>query len=137
MLCSLSGVSICFLPAGCDVEPHRVLSLFRPAGAFKLRNVKHGQAVVYVTFHIHLSLWLVGVHVHQPRHHVRGEGHDECLEAGKHFALVGLVKNQPSGSDSRFCYALTFVTTDSTAIPLRISSQAPMLWALAATGRLN
>lgn len=33
--------------------------------------------------------------------------------------------------------ALTFVTTESTAIPPRISSQAPMLWALAATGRLN
>lgn len=33
--------------------------------------------------------------------------------------------------------ALTFVTTERTAIPLRISCQAPMLWALDATGRLN
>lgn len=33
--------------------------------------------------------------------------------------------------------ARTLVTTERAAIPFRISSQAPMQWALAATGRLN
>lgn len=83
MFYALSRASACFLPAGCDVAPHRVVYLLRPAGIFEIRDVEHRQAIVYVTFHIHLSLRLVGIHVHQPGHHVRGEGYDECLEARK------------------------------------------------------
>lgn len=71
-------------PAGSDgaVEPEGVLSLLGAVGQWDCRDVEHRQAVVYVAFHVHLAVRLVGVHVDQPGDHVRGEGHDERL--GKH-----------------------------------------------------
>lgn len=59
-------------PAGGDgaVEPVRVLSILRLVGLSELRDIKHRQTVVDVAFHIHLSVWLVGVHVDQSGDHV-------------------------------------------------------------------
>ena len=69
-------------PAGGEgaVEPERVLPVLGPVFHLERRDVKHRQAVVYVTFHTELIILPVGVHVHEPRDHIRGEGHDECLE---------------------------------------------------------
>lgn len=81
-------------PAGSDgaVEPGRILPIFWLAGQRNLRDVKYGKAIIYVAFHIELTLWLVGIHVYQPRDHVRGEGHNECLEANKEIMLAVLAK---------------------------------------------
>lgn len=59
-------------PAGGDgaVEPERVLSILRPAGLWEFRDIKHRQTVVNVAFHVHLSIWLVRVHVDQSGDHV-------------------------------------------------------------------
>ncbi len=128
-------------PAGCDgaVEPERILSLLRPVLQWDLRDIKHRQAVVYVAFHTHLTLWLVCVHVHEPRDHVRREGHNERLDIKDRNSARRIKKTKlgTEWADKKHTDALTFVTTESTAIPLRISCQAPMLWAFAATGRLN
>lgn len=62
------------------VEPEWVLIVVRLVVQWERRDVKHRQAVVYVALHIHLTVWLVGVHVHESRDHIRGEGHNECLE---------------------------------------------------------
>lgn len=126
-------------PAGINgaVEPGRILSVLRPALRWNCRYIKNGQAVVDVAFHVHLMLRVVGVHVHESRDHVRGEGHNKCLCNHK----VNLWVKQPykhiTSRRWEWCCTLTFVTTERTAIPLRISSQAPILWALDATGRLN
>lgn len=76
-------VTITHTPAGSDgvVEPGGALPVIRPVDPWDLRDIEHRQAVVNVAFHIHLTVRLVGVHVHQPRHHIRGEGHDERLES--------------------------------------------------------
>lgn len=68
-------------PAGSDgaIEPEGALSVLGPVVQLERRDVEHRQAVVDVAFHVHLPLRLVGVHVDQPRDHVRGEGHDERL----------------------------------------------------------
>lgn len=72
VLLEASESIIMITPAGGDgaVEPERVLSILRPAGLGQLRDVEDRQAVVYVAFHIHLSIWLVGVHVDQSGDHV-------------------------------------------------------------------
>lgn len=69
-------------PAGSDgaVEPGWALPVVRLVFQWDRRDVKHRQAVVYVAFHIHLTFRLVGVHVHKPRDHIGGEGHNERLE---------------------------------------------------------
>ncbi len=45
-------------PADSDVavEPERVLPVFGPVGRMERRDIKRRQAVVYVAFHIHLTL---------------------------------------------------------------------------------
>lgn len=70
-------------PAGIDgaVEPGRVLVVIRPVFGWDDRDIKGRQAVAYVAFHIQLPVRIVGVHVHEPRDHVRGEGHYERLES--------------------------------------------------------
>lgn len=59
-------------PAGGDgaVEPERVLSILRLVGLLEFRDIEHRQTVVNVAFHIHLSIWLVRVHVDQSGDHV-------------------------------------------------------------------
>lgn len=73
-------------PAGSDgaVEPGGVLVLIGSVFRFERRDVKHRKAVVYVAFHAHLTLRLVGVHVHEPWDHVRGESYNESLKNSKH-----------------------------------------------------
>lgn len=138
-LCILTEKSIkgriLITPAGRDgaVEPERILSVLRPVGLGEFRDVIHRQTVVNVAFHVHLSIWLVRVHVDQSGDHVWGEGHDEGLENGK----WGFIKAGRIWVHHRCYHAPTLVTTERMAIPLRISCQAPMLWAFAATGRLN
>lgn len=131
-----------YVPAGSDgaVKPERALAILRPVDQWELGDIKHWQAVVYVAFHTHLhlfSIWLVGIHVHEPRDHVRGEGHNECLQTGKERVYRKGETRLYGWWAYRYSPELTFVTTERVAIPLRISCQAPMLWAFDATGRLN
>ncbi|KAF3854927.1 hypothetical protein F7725_022982, partial [Dissostichus mawsoni] len=82
------------------VEPGRVLPVIRPVYVWDDRDIKGRQAVAYVAFHIQPPLRLVGVHVHEPRDHVRGEGYDERLESRERNRNGHPVEDLLPGSDA-------------------------------------
>lgn len=122
-------------PAGGDVAEDAQ----RAAGVAEVADVEDGQRAVDVALHGVCGVIAVRSHgegpvVDQARDHVRGEGDDHGLHAGRRSQQrVHSPLNPKSSVNGR----LTLVATARMATPCRMGCHAPMSWAFSGTTRRN